>query len=113
MQTEYISIVIAALGFLASVYYSNKNGQKQDTNERIEQAKETERIVTKLDGISADVRDTARAVDKLREEIAQHSDRITKVEQSTKSAHHRIDEIINLHNRCCGAGQQYREEGLQ
>ena len=113
MQTEYISLAIAALGFLASIYYSNKNGQKQDTNERIEQAKETERIVTKLDGISADVRDTARAVDKLREEIAQHSDRLTKVEQSVKSSHHRIDEIIKLHNRCCGAGQQYREEGLE
>ena len=113
MQTEYISLAIAALGFLASVYYSNKNGQRQDTNERIEQAKETERIVTKLDGISADVRDTARAIDKLREEIAQHSDRITKVEQSVKSSHHRIDEIIKLHNRCCGVGQQYRAEGLE
>lgn len=108
-MTEYISVAIATLGFLASVYYSNKNGKKQDLDEAVRRAKESERIATKLDGISTDVRETGKSVEKLREEIVQQGNRITKVEESAKSAHHRIDEIVKLHNRCCGADQQYIE----
>ena len=36
--TEYISVAIATLGFLASVYYSNKNGKKQDLDEAVRRA---------------------------------------------------------------------------
>lgn len=107
---EIISLAIAGLGFLASVYYSNKNSKKQDMDEAVKRAEENARISTKLDNIASDVRDTARNVDKLREEIAEHGNRIVAVEQSTKSAHHRIDELIKLHNKYCGADEPYREK---
>lgn len=111
MNTEIISLVIAGLGFLASIYYSSKSAKKQNIEDAVEHAKSDTRIITKLDNIQSDVRDTSKNVDKLREEIKEHGNRIVAVEQSTKSAHHRIDEIIKLHNRCCGEipGQRYIE----
>lgn len=111
MPAEWISLGIAGLGFLASIYYSSKAAKKQTISDAVERAKADTRIVTKLDTIQSDVRDTSKNVDKLREEIKEHGNRIVAVEQSTKSAHHRIDEIIKLHNRCCGEipGQRYTE----
>lgn len=109
-ETDIIAVIIAALGFLASVYYSNRAGKKQDITDAVQRAEQSARISTKLDNIASDVRDTARKVDKLREDMAEHGARIVKVEQSVKSAHHRIDELIKLHNQYCGREEQYKEE---
>lgn len=106
MPIEYISLIIAAAGFLASVYYSNKTSQKKDVDEAVKRAEANAKISTKLDNIAADVRETAKNVDRLREDLAEHGSRITAVEQSAKSAHHRIDELVELHNHYCGAGAQ-------
>lgn len=108
-MTEYISIGIAALGFVASVYYSNKATVDKNVADKIDRAKESAILSSKLDGIASDARDTVKAIEKMREEMVSYGNRITKVEESTKSAHHRIDEIIKLHNRCCGAEQHYIE----
>lgn len=108
-MTEYISIGIAALGFLASVYYSNKSATNKNVDDKIERAKEGAILSSKLDGIASDARNTVKVVEKMREEMVSYGNRITKVEESTKSAHHRIDELVKLHNRCCGAEQQYNE----
>lgn len=108
-MTEYISVVIAALALLATVYNNNKNGKNRDVVDAVRQARESERIATKLDGIASDVRETRNSMEKIRDDVALHGSRITKVEESTKSAHHRIDELVKLHNRCCGAEHQYNE----
>lgn len=107
---EYIAIIIAALGFISSVYYSNKNSRKQDIEEIKSRAAMDAKISTKLDGIAGDVRSSNKRLDMALLEIQSQSNRLVKVEESTKSAHHRIDELIKTHNRCCGAGQQYKEE---
>lgn len=108
-ETEVIALIISVFGFIASVYYSNKNSRKQDVSEAVQRAEDSAKISTKLDNIASDVRDTAKNVDRLREDIAKHSNRITAAEQSIKSAHHRIDELIKLHNRYCGASEPYVE----
>ena len=113
MEPQWIALAISALGFVASVYYSNKNSKKQDVREAVARAEANAKISTKLDNIASDVRDTSRNVDKLREEIERHSNRIVAVEQSTKSAHHRIDELVKLHNRYCGTEKPYIERGSE
>lgn len=109
MEPAWITLVISALGFLASVYYSNRNAKKTDMVEAVQRAEDNARIATKLDNIASDVRETAKSVDRIREDMAEHGSRITAVEQSVKSAHHRIDELIKLHNRYCGTDEPYRE----
>jgi outer membrane murein-binding lipoprotein Lpp len=110
MEPAQITLAISVLGFLASVYYSNRNAKKADMSEAVQRAEDNARIATKLDNIAADVRDTSKNVDRLREDLAEHGSRISAVEQSAKSAHHRIDELIKLHNRYCGVDNPYREE---
>lgn len=109
MEPAYISLAISALGFVASVYYSNRSAKKTDMSEAVQRAEDNARIATKLDNIASDVRETAKSVDRIREDMAEHGSRITAVEQSVKSAHHRIDELIKLHNRYCGTDEPYRE----
>lgn len=107
---QYITIIIASLGFLASVYYSNKNSRRQDIEEIKSRAAMDTKISTKLDGIAGDIRSSNKRIDVALAEIQHQNTRLVKVEESTKSAHHRIDELIKTHNRCCGAGQQYKED---
>lgn len=109
MDAEWIALGISVLGFLASVYYSNKNSKKQDVNEAVQRAEANAIISTKLDNIAKDVRDTAKNVERLREESEEHGKRIVAVEQSAKSAHHRIDELVKLHNLYCGTEEPYIE----
>lgn len=105
MTPDIASIIIALLGFLASVYYSSKTSKKADMEDAVKRAEANAKISTKLDNIAADVRETAKNVDRLREDLAEHGSRITAVEQSAKSAHHRIDELVKLHNHYCGADE--------
>lgn len=109
MEPAWITLVISALGFLASVYYSNRNAKKTDMVEAVQRAEDNARIATKLDNIASDVRETAKSVGRIREDMAEHGSRITAVEHSVKSAHHRIDELIKLHNWYCGKDEPYRE----
>lgn len=109
MEPAWITLVISALGFLASVYYSNRNAKKTDMVEAVQRAEDNARIATKLDNIASDVRETAKSVDRIREDMAEHGRWITAVEQSVEYAHHRIDELIKLHNRYCGTDEPYRE----
>ena len=92
-DTAWIALIISGLGFVASVFFSAKNSKRNDISEAVKQAEMNTKISTKLDGIGADVRDTSRNVERLRGDIAEHGSRITAVEQSVKSAHHRIDEL--------------------
>ena len=93
IEPAWITLVISGLGFLASVYYSNRNSRKTDIDDVIKRTEANTKISTKLDGIASHVKETAKNVDRLREDIAEHGSRITAVEQSVKSAHHRIDTV--------------------
>ena len=65
MNTQWIALVISLLGFLASVYYSNKNSKKTDIDDAVKRAELNTKISTKLDNIASDVRETSKNVDKL------------------------------------------------
>ena len=96
METDWIALMISLLGFLASVYYSNKTSKKTDMDDAVKRAEANTKISTKLDNIATDVRETAKNVDRLRDEISEHGNRITAIEQSVKSAHHRLDRLEKL-----------------
>lgn len=54
------------------------------------------RIEVKLDNIYTEVRGIKEEQSGIKSTLTDHEKRITKVEESTKSAHHRIDELKNL-----------------
>jgi peptidoglycan hydrolase CwlO-like protein len=92
------AIIISVLSLGFSVYMGLKNNKRTDTKDVEERVKENTRINMKLDAISNNTTDIKNEVSEMRKEINSHDNRIIKVEESVKSAHHRIDGIENRLN---------------
>lgn len=84
-----ISCIIAVFSFLFVV----KNNKRTDTKDIEERVKENTRINTKLDNIGQDTREIKTEISSMRDDIKSHNDRIIKVEESCKQAHHRLNNI--------------------
>lgn len=85
------AIIISVLSLAFSVFMGLKSNKRTDTKDIEERVKENTRINMKLDAISSNTTDIKNEVSKMRKEINSHDNRIVKVEESVKSAHHRID----------------------
>ena len=92
------AIIISVLSLGFSVYMGLKNNKRTDTKDVEERVKENTRINMKLDAISNNTTDIKNEVSEMRKETNSHDNRIIKVEESVKSAHHRIDGIENRLN---------------
>lgn len=85
------AIIISVLSLAFSVFMGLKSNKRTDTKDIEERVKENTRINMKLDAISSNTTDIKNEVSEMRKEINSHDNRIVKVEESVKSAHHRID----------------------
>nr|DAV33822.1 MAG TPA: hypothetical protein [Caudoviricetes sp.] len=85
------AIIISVLSLGFSVFMGLKNNKRTDNEEIEERVKENTRINMKLDAISSNTTEIKNEVLEMRKEINSHDNRIIKVEESVKSAHHRID----------------------
>lgn len=95
-----VAIIISVLSLVFSVFKSLRSEKRTDTKEIEERVKENTRINMKLDAISNNTTDIKNEVSEMRKEINSHDGRIVKVEESVKSAHHRLDgleERLNEH----------------
>lgn len=90
---------MAAIGCLTGFFFAIKGNQRNDINEAIQRTEQTTKISTKLDGIASDVRSTGKRVEQMQENLASHSEKIAKIEDQVKSAHNRIDEIVERINK--------------
>ncbi|TPE70684.1 hypothetical protein [Halalkalibacterium halodurans] len=82
-------VIIAFLGLVVSyqAYQLNRTkGVKTDTQESAEVKAELVYIRRGVDDIKIDLRAN-------KEQISRMGERLTRVEESTKSAHHRIDQL--------------------
>lgn len=85
------AIIISVLSLGFSVFMGLKNNKRTDNEEIEERVKENTRINMKLDAISSNTTEIKNETLEMRKEINSHDNRIIKVEESVKSAHHRID----------------------
>lgn len=93
-----IAVIISIISVTFSVFFglftlglNLKNSKKTDKAELTERVKENTRINMKLDTISSNTTEIKNEVTEMRKELNSHDSRIVKVEESLKSAHHRID----------------------
>ena len=86
------AIIISVLSLGFSVFMGLKSNKRTDNTELEERVRENTRINMKLDAISNNTTEIKNEVSEMRKEINSHDNRI-KVEESVKSAHHRIDGI--------------------
>lgn len=89
-----ISVAFSVFFGLVSLFLNLKKNKKSDNSEIEERVRENTRINMKLDSISTNTTDIKNEITEMRKELNSHDNRIVKVEESAKQAHHRIDELV-------------------
>lgn len=92
MQVE-IAYLISIVSLVFSVFFGLKSSKHTDTKDIEERVKDNTRINMKLDAIAGTTQEIKSEISTMREEINKHNDKIIKLEQSLKSAHHRLDNL--------------------
>lgn len=99
MDTIQIGLVFTIIGGIigyATFYMNSKKNTKQETKE---ETTVITSIGTKLDLISKNVDEIRLDNKDFSKSMHQLGERISAVEQSAKSAHHRIDNLEELHRK--------------
>lgn len=92
MQVE-IAYIISIVSLAFSVFFGLKSSKHTDTKDIEERVKDNTRINMKLDAIAGTTQEIKSEISTMREEINSHNDKIIKLEQSLKSAHHMLDTL--------------------
>lgn len=92
MQVE-IAYLTSIVSLAFSVFFGLKSSKHTDTKDIEERVKDNTRINMKLDAIAGTTQEIKSEISTMREEINKHNDKIIKLEQSLKSAHHRLDTL--------------------
>lgn len=90
-MTIEVALLISIVSVVCAVFFGLKNSKRADTSDAEKKAVETATINVKLDGIAGDVRDIKYDMTAVKKDVQGLTERMIVVEQSTKSAHHRID----------------------
>ena len=93
-----VSVVFSVFFGFFSLSYNAKNSKHTDTKEIEDRVKETTRINMKLATILDTIKEMKNERSEMKNELDDHDKRITVVEESTKQAHHRINEIAERIN---------------
>lgn len=93
-MTIELATIISIISVCCAVFSAVKGNRRADTRKIEQKAAETAIINTKLDQIGADVRDIKYDITAVKKDVVGLTERMIVVEQSTKSAHHRLDEHI-------------------
>lgn len=88
-----IGLIISAISVTAVIYFNSKNSKKTDTRDIERQVAEQTKVNMKLDEINRNTTDIKYDVSAVKKDVQAHGDRIIKVEESVKSAHHRLDTL--------------------
>lgn len=92
-MTVEVALLISMVSVAFSVYFGLKNSKRTDAKDIEERVKENTRINAKLDNITQTTQDIKVEISSMREDIKSHNDRIIKVEESCKQAHHRLNTL--------------------
>lgn len=105
MDPVVIAIIISAFSLAFAVYSGVENLKRAEIHDVQDDSKNITSVMVELRYISKGVDDIKTEVSGLKNDIKDLSVRMTKVEESTKSAHHRIDDL----NRKVGGSDEESE----
>lgn len=94
-MTIEVALLISVISVSFAIYFGLSNKKRSDVSDIRKDASETATINVKLDTINRGVDDIKIEQKTISKDIKELSDRVLVVEQSTKSAHHRIDDMID------------------
>lgn len=97
-MTIEVALLLSVVSVSFSIFFGLKNNKRSDTKDIEDRVRENTKINMKLDNIASNTSDIKSEVSEIKKEMSGHETRIIKVEDSAKSAHHRIDEIVERLN---------------
>lgn len=93
-----VSIIVSIIGVLISIisvtgalYFSRKSSHTTDVKEIERKVAERTETNMKLDEINRNTQEIRYDVTGLKKDVQKHGEKIIELDQSTRSAHHRID----------------------
>lgn len=89
-----LTILISVISVAFAIYTGTSNLKRNSATDIKKDAVETATINVKLDVINSGVQDIKVEQKSIAKDIKELSDRVLIVEQSAKSAHHRIDGLM-------------------
>lgn len=98
-MTIEVALLVSVTSLAFSIFFGIKNNKRSDAKEIEARVRENTKINMKLDNITSNTTDIKNEISEMRREINSHDNRLVKVEDSVKSAHHRIngiEERINI-----------------
>ena len=87
------SIIIAALSLAAAIYFGVAGIRRNKSKDDKHDAAELTTVIVKLENISTGISDIKANMRNVETEVKELRDRVTRAEDSAKSAHRRIDEL--------------------
>ena len=90
MNIEFNQI-LAFVSVVAAVYFAFKSNSRANNDEVSKKAQVDAILSQKLDSISDDTKEIRKEITDVKVKVNDLSERVGMVEQSTKSAHHRLD----------------------
>lgn len=92
-MTIEITILISVVSVAFAVYFGLKSARRADIKDIEERTAQNTTINIKLDSISNTVNDIKYDISETKKKVDEIDRRLIVVEQSTKSAHHRLDNM--------------------
>ena len=89
--TITLNEVLTIVSVLAAVYFAFRSNSRADNDEVSKKAQVDAILSQKLDSISDDTKEIRKEITDVKVKVNDLSERVVIVEQSTKSAHHRLD----------------------
>lgn len=97
-MTIEVSLIISCVSVAFAVYFGLKNSKRTDTKDIEERVRRDTIVNTKLDDIGNITKTIRDDVSTMRQDMANMDRRLIIVEQSTKSAHKRLDSLDVQHH---------------
>jgi peptidoglycan hydrolase CwlO-like protein len=90
-----ISIISVSIALITIFYNIARNGRKDVKEDVKEDATQMATVLTELKNIMDGISDIKKEITDVKNDVKADRDRITRLEESAKQAHKRIDEIIS------------------
>ena len=92
-MTVEVALLVSIVSVAFSIFFGIKNSKRTDSKDIEERVRDNTRINVKLDNITQATQEIKAEISSMREDIKSHNDRLIKVEESVKAAHHRINTL--------------------
>lgn len=93
-MTIEVALLISGVSLAFGIYQGVSNLKRNKASDDKKEASEMTAVIVKLESIGTGVTEIKLDMKNIRADIQELRERLVVVEQSSKQAHHRIDEVV-------------------